>query len=92
MTCLAAPGIFPVKLVNQPLNVEFRAHPGIQLADTNFDSGTQFVDPLDSLQELAAKLLLRCFREGSGFGHGKLQGFGHIQSYHTLIPCRKPIG
>ena len=55
------------------------AHPGIQFADTDFNGGTKFVEPLDPLQQFATKLLLRCFREGSGFGHGKLQGFGHIQ-------------
>lgn len=79
MIRVASASIFAVKLTDELLDIEFLAHPGIQFADTDFNGGTKFVEPLDPLQQFATKLLLRCFREGSGFGHGKLQGFGHIQ-------------
>jgi hypothetical protein len=88
---LDSAGIFAVKLTDELLDTEFLAHTGIQFADTDLNSGTEFVDPLDPLQQFAAKLLLRCLREGSGFGHGELQGFGHIQPLSDPAPAQLPM-
>jgi hypothetical protein len=37
-----------------------------------------FVEPLDPLKELAAKLLLRGLRQGSRLGHRQFQSLSHI--------------
>jgi len=48
-------------LANDSLDIELFTQAGIELADADFDLGSQFGKRCDAVQELAAELLLRCF-------------------------------
>ena len=57
-TRLASGVIFTMELVDQLVDVQLLAHPGIKLANADVDRRTKRVEPLDSLQQLASELFL----------------------------------
>jgi hypothetical protein len=71
-------GMFAVELANKLFDIELLAQAGIKLASANLDGSAKLIEPLDSLKQLATKLLLRCLRQGSCFGHRQLKGLCHI--------------
>jgi hypothetical protein len=66
-----------VKLVEELLDIELLAEASVELTDAKLDRGTKLVERLDTLEHLAAELLLRCLRQGGGFGDCKFKRLGH---------------
>jgi hypothetical protein len=70
--------IFPVERANELLDIELLAQAGIEFADADPDGRPKLIEPRDALKQLAAKLLLRCLRQGRRPGHRQLQRLNHI--------------
>jgi hypothetical protein len=69
----------PSSLPDHGLNLERLAEPRIKFCGAQLDLGPQFVETVDALQQLSAKLLLSRFRQAHRPGDGQFQRLCHLR-------------